>query len=130
MLGNLLPCNCDCLTPMFSFLSRDLLMEFYRMGRQMNTNSHPRRSFPYKVSAQSSNCNQCWGWEVGRNREMMNQLVLRKLLSGIMSLKQEEKQSQRPEKEYFLIDLSLIWHPAFSSRRVIAIIKHLKIMLP
>ena len=61
---------------------------------------------------------------------MMNQLVLRKLLSGIMSLKQEEKQSQRPEKEYFLIDLSLIWHPAFSSRRVIAIIKHLKIMLP
>lgn len=82
-------------------------MELYRTGRQMNTESHPSRSFPYEVSAQSSNCNQCWGWEAGQSREMMNQLVLRKLLSGIIPLKQEEKQSQRPEKEYLLIDLSL-----------------------
>lgn len=67
---------------------------------------------------------------MGQSREMMNQLVLRKLLSRIMPLKQEEKQSQRPEKEYFLIDLSLIWHPALSSIRVIAIIKPLKIMPP
>lgn len=96
----------------------------------MNTESHPSRSFPYEVSAQSSNCNQCWGWEAGQSREMMNQLVLRKLLSGIIPLKQEEKQSQRPEKEYLLIDLSLIWHPALSSIRVIAIIKQLKIMPP
>ena len=103
-------------------------MELYKTGRQMNTESHPSTSFPYKVSAQSSNCNQCWGWEVGQSREMMNQLVLRKMLSGIMPLKQEERQNQRPEKEY-LIDLSLIWHPAFSSICVIAIIKQLKIML-